>query len=135
MPRWYLFLVLAGLSAAGCDRDGPKLAPVEGRATFQGKPLAEMPFVFQPDHEAGNNTGVLAQGTTAEDGSFEVRTHLGRKGSQPGVAPGRYRLFFRPYPGAPALLPPRYTTFDATPLRYHVRAEGLTSLDVVLEEP
>lgn len=42
------FLSLA-VCIAGCGKSGPELAPVSGRVTIDGKPMANVDVTFQPD--------------------------------------------------------------------------------------
>ena len=80
MLRWILlisFLPILGL-ASGCGGDHG-LAPVSGRVTLDGTPLADAAVLFQA--EGG---GVPATGVTDKEGNFEMST-----GELKGVAIGK----------------------------------------------
>jgi len=46
LPVCFVLLVI---SSAGCSKSGPQLAPVTGRITLDGAPLANADVLFQPD--------------------------------------------------------------------------------------
>ena len=68
---------LAGLLAAlaGCADAGPKYAPVSGRVTLNGEPLAGVSVDFQPV-AAGKDAdpGPGSTGKTDKDGRFTLRS-------------------------------------------------------------
>jgi hypothetical protein len=65
-PR--IVLVLAITIAAGCNRSGLNLAPVEGVVTYNGSPVAEAGVMFAPQQ------GPSAMATTDADGRFALTT-------------------------------------------------------------
>jgi hypothetical protein len=88
--RWLLgFMVLFVL---GCGGGGSKkLAPVSGRVTLDGKPLANAVVIFQPIAEKGSvEGGVSSKGTTNENGEFTLTAENGST----GAAVGQHRVSF-----------------------------------------
>ena len=75
-PAWPL--ALAGL--AGCESK-PALAPVKGKVTHAGQPVAGANVMFQPE------TGIASGGVTGADGRFELQTPNDRR---PGAVPGKH---------------------------------------------
>jgi hypothetical protein len=77
--RWAWAAAL--LAAAGCDSE-PKVYPVRGAVTFEGKPMrgggsiSFVPTAVRPGRTAG--------GEIAEDGTFELSTHKPGDGSMEG---------------------------------------------------
>jgi hypothetical protein len=67
----------------GCGRRQPDLAPVSGRVTVQGKPLANVNVSFQPTAKPGSGAeaGVGSSATTDGDGRFQMKTFDGRPGA------------------------------------------------------
>jgi hypothetical protein len=63
----------------------PKLVPVSGTVTVNGKPLEGALVSFQPDLSA--KSGLPAQDVTGPDGNYLART----KGRS-GVVPGKYHV-------------------------------------------
>jgi len=81
------YVMLACLAAAmfGCGESGPKLVPVSGTVTINGKPLEGAEVVFSPDDS--NNDGQPATDLTGPDGNYKAMTR-GRS----GVVPGKYKV-------------------------------------------
>lgn len=76
--------VAAGL-LLGCGESGPKLAPVTGTVTLNGKPLEGAVVSFQPDSSFAE--GIPANVRSGPDGNYKAFTN-GRS----GVMPGKYRV-------------------------------------------
>ena len=66
--------------AAGCNRDGLHLVPVDGVVTLDGKPIADAGVLFSP---ADPKLGPPASGTTDADGKFTLMTN-NRQGAAVG---------------------------------------------------
>lgn len=78
--------IALGTITAGCgDASGPRLAPVEGAVTLNGKPLEEATVSFVPD--PSNREVTPGLGVSGEDGTFKVQ-HNGRF----GLALGKYKV-------------------------------------------
>jgi hypothetical protein len=112
------WLVLSAVLLSGCGGSGPELAPVSGRVTLDGAPMAGARIRFQP--EAGG--GSPSFGTANQDGHYE----LGYKRGQSGALIGWHTVSIKR--GArddadkskPQPLPARYNT--ASELREEVKA-------------
>jgi hypothetical protein len=78
------YCLLVAILAAGCNRSGLDLAPVEGVVTLDGVPVAEAGIMFSPV-EPGK--GLPATGATDEQGKFTLQT-----ANQPGAAIGDHRV-------------------------------------------
>jgi predicted small lipoprotein YifL len=81
LPINALILVLVAL--AGCGKSGPQVAPVQGRVTLDGRPLAFAEVAFQPD--GGKRASM---GRTDEEGRYE----LAYKRGQPGAIVGPHTV-------------------------------------------
>ena len=68
--------------ASGCGESGPKLVSAAGKVSEAGRPVAGAAVMFSP---TGGEGAQPAEGTTEDDGSFELST-----GDRSGVAPGKY---------------------------------------------
>ncbi len=69
----------------GCGESGPKLVPVTGTVTLNGKPLEGAVVSFQPD--ASMPGAMPAEDVTGPDGNYKALT----KGRS-GVVPGKYKV-------------------------------------------
>lgn len=79
------FAVIAVIMAAsiGCGTSGPRIAPVEGRVTLDGEPLARADITFQPE---GAQRASIAR--TDDNGRFE----LAYKRGEPGAIVGKHTV-------------------------------------------
>jgi hypothetical protein len=122
-----VLLVVAG----GCGTGGPT-APVSGRVTLAGQPLASAVVTFQPvrpqDAEALTVTGSV--GKTDADGRFELRLI---EPDKPGAAVGQHRVSISTASSDPAndaqlptgeRVPPAWRDGSQT---FDVPAEGTSS--------
>jgi len=75
-------LAMSGLFGCG---SGPKLVPVSGTVTLNGKPLKDAAILFLPDES--NREGLPGQDQTGPEGNYKVMTN-GRS----GLVPGKYRV-------------------------------------------
>ncbi len=135
---WLTAPLLVGVAGCGGGTDPASLVRVDGRVTYQGKPLTCGTIVFVPDPMRGN-TGPLASATIQRDGSFVLST-----GDAAGAAPGWHRVTIvaleenpRPEPGQSfslprSLLPDRYSDPDLSGLSWEVKAgqENHASFDL-----
>ncbi len=74
------------LFLVGCSGGGPSLAPVSGKVTFDGKPLANATVGFYPE---GPHAGVNSSGRTNENGEYTLMTVMERK---TGAVVGKHRV-------------------------------------------
>ncbi|WP_437202173.1 hypothetical protein [Planctomicrobium sp. SH664] len=78
MTKWQILGALLMLLPMGCTRDdGPKLYPVSGQVTFQGKPIDSGRVVFVPDRSLPETGPVHA--AIIRKGRFEGKASEGKK--------------------------------------------------------
>jgi hypothetical protein len=130
-PWRYLVLaaILCGAPQLGCNRSGSELAPVTGRVTLDGKPLAGARLRFQPEATGGSPS----YGTADKDGRYELGYKRGMAGALLGWHVVRIEAGSTEGEGganAPRALPARYN--EQTELRREVKA-GENQIDFELE--
>lgn len=77
---------------AGCDR-GPATAPVSGKVTLNGKPLANAWVSFQPVAEGNNkDPGRGSSGKTDAEGKYSLRVDEKTR----GAIVGKHRVMIQP---------------------------------------
>jgi hypothetical protein len=77
--RAHWVLGLAVVFVMGC---GSKFAPVSGKVTLNGKPLAHASVMFQPVGKPGSiEGGEGAAGRTNENGEFSLKSSTGKSGA------------------------------------------------------
>jgi hypothetical protein len=118
--------------AFGCGSDQMKVAPVEGKVTYQDKPLEFGSVLFQPD------IGPAARGKIAPDGTFRLTTYTAGDGAVLGPHRVAVSCLESQRPGATA----SSTTEEAgvgnslIPLKYgNAGASGLTAQVKDTNEP
>lgn len=130
-----LAVLTMGLAViTGCG-GGPKLVPVKGRVTLDGKPVREMLINFQP---VGKTGGEGAHAMTDTDGRFTLSDMRGGTGAHVG----EYKVSFYPplgrkkegdpstdviNDGSKAGLPRIYLDADKSPLRATIPEGGGTA--------
>ena len=126
--RVVLLTLLAGL-LSGCGSSGADVAPVRGRVTLDGAPLAGARVKFQPETSGGSPS----HGAADADGNYV----LGYKRGQPGAQIGWHTISIErgghgdPESKAkPQPLPARYNT--ASELREEVKADEDNVVDLEL---
>jgi hypothetical protein len=136
MKRMFLGKLLALLILAavlsgcgGTDGSKGKLAPVTGRVLFKSEGVTAGEIYFLPD-EAKGTQGSMASSVLQEDGSFTLTTY----GVGDGVRPGSYKativLGRRPEKELA-----KFRSIKTTPLEYEVTENGLTGLEINLDDP
>jgi hypothetical protein len=82
--RIYSTVIVVVLTvASGCGNSGPQIAPVQGRVTLDGRPLAQADITFQP--EGAQRASI---GRTDGDGRYE----LAYKRGEPGAIVGKHTV-------------------------------------------
>jgi hypothetical protein len=81
------FPLAAFVLAAGCS--GPKLVPVTGKVTMNGRPLKNVRVDFHPDPDQGTK-GPSSSGVTDADGNFTLAST--GSGNAPGAVVGHHRV-------------------------------------------
>lgn len=136
--RLHLVAIGALLCAAGCGRT--TVAPVSGRITLDGKPLANATVIFQPDSEE-LNPGPGSQAKTDSSGQYALQ-FMTREGK--GAVVGRHKVSitayegddvvpssgFEPSPFRKPLVPSEYNA--ETRLTFQVPPEGTAKADFEL---
>src|SRR5437870_9275801 len=76
----------------GCGGGGMKYAPVSGKVTMDGKPLAKVSVIFSPLPTPGSNiAGNTAGGVTDENGQYTLKTST-PDGLKDGAQVGKHRV-------------------------------------------
>jgi len=75
------------ISLIGCSGKGYKLAPVSGKVTADGKPVANIRVVFAPrrPEEGKAVSGPWSSGRTNEQGEYTLLTRYDEKGAVVGI--------------------------------------------------
>lgn len=84
--NYSLFVVIIQFASvlliAGCSGAGGTIAPVSGKVTMDGKPVAGLEVVFSPLAVEGNSSpGPWSNAVTDADGSFKLKTRHGKTGA------------------------------------------------------
>lgn len=85
-PVWQLLLCICAVVGCG-GSDAPKLVPVTGIVTFKKQPIGKINVLFVP----ADGTGMLAEGTTKADGTFQLQT----REPEDGAMEGNYKVSFK----------------------------------------
>jgi hypothetical protein len=130
--------LLCLIAAAGCS--GRNTAPVSGRVTLDGKPLAAATVIFQPESDQ-LNPGPGSHGRTDDKGDYSLQL---MSGDAKGALLGKHKVSITAYEGGhevpssgsdivfrKALLPAEYNS--DTKLTFDVRPEGTTSANFDLK--
>jgi hypothetical protein len=84
-----MYAGLSLLALVGCGKAaGPEFAPVTGRVTLNGQPLAAGTIHFVPDESQGSS-GPMSTGGMQADGSFSLRG----PGRRVGAIVGNHRVY------------------------------------------
>ena len=125
-------------AAAGCGPQ-PNYAPVDGKVTLDGRPLAGVRVWFYPE-AAGREQPPYAMGTTDASGVYKLTAETGK----PGALVGKNRVVVnwplpeRPGPDQPPPPPPGppipipYTQAADTPIVVEVKAGSPQTIDLPL---
>lgn len=143
MTRWMCILLPLIVLVLGCD-GGPKLAPVSGKVTLNGQPLAEAWLDFQPIATGDDiNPGAGSVGTTDKDGRYTLKTVHGKTGAV--VGKHRVSITLKDPTGGNADADPARGKrgFKQLPVRYNFQSEltvdvpagGRSDVDFPLKSP
>src|SRR5262245_13252044 len=90
MPRRVMILAALAVWAAGCSNQPYKTAPVSGRITLNGQPVAGAAVMFQPVAPDNNpNPGPGSTGVTDEQGHYTLKL-VGKETS--GAVVGKHKV-------------------------------------------
>lgn len=82
MRSFSLFLAALALTMLTIGCGGPKLYPVQGTVTLDGKPVSSATVSFMPNEETD---GRQANGLTDDTGHFTLTTHPDGNGARAGT--------------------------------------------------
>lgn len=82
----FCMVVAISLTLIGCGGGGPQVVPVSGIVTFNDKPIGKINVMFVPESQ-----GMIAQGTSDENGKFTLSTL--KPGD--GAMMGNYKVAFK----------------------------------------
>ena len=122
MNRHVLILTVVAVCTAGCGGPGYKIAPVSGRVTLDGKPLADAAVQFYPEAVPGSteSPGPTSIGHTDGDGRYTLV--LVQDTETNGAVVGKHKVFINLTPKMdPNDKRPRH--YGQLPMRYNRRTE------------
>jgi hypothetical protein len=126
--RLALFAVTS-LLFSGCGETKPYgVAPVSGRVTLDGQPLADARVTFFPQRAAGVNTAESApeaMGMTDADGRYQLKTVFDDEGAAPGPNRVVISTLKEEYDPANPEAPPKVVAKETVPKKYFTGASQL----------
>jgi len=114
-----LLVSLSWCALTGC---GPKIVPVSGTATLDGKSLEGFLVTFTPDADKGHEGRMDCAGRIGADGRYILRMDDGFKNYK-GVPPGWYKVTISSPDDKPLPVHQKYTSIKTTPLAIEVVAD------------
>jgi hypothetical protein len=132
-------VVVLAILSAGCGGQSYKTAPVSGKVTLNGKPLADAAVMFQPIASGSISAGPGSEGRTDAEGRYTLSI-IGTK--KQGAVLGKHKVRITMFekddpaddkPKRTKRLPPQYNR--KTILEFEVTAGGSDSADFSLKEP
>lgn len=134
-----LGLLSSLLVVTGCGGEHFPVAPVSGRVTLDGKPLADARIGFEPRRQGNNpNAGPGSYAKTDADGRYELKTLDGQSGAVVTTHDVWIRTHVAPanrsgdiIDSAPERVPPKYN--DASILLLEVTSDGTDQANFELE--
>ncbi len=129
------FAVMALGSAGGCSGPAYEFAPVKGKVTLEGEPLAGVVVKFYPVSES-NTQLPIASGTTDESGAYELSAGEDKPGALvgPNIAVVRRPVRDRAAPKVRDVpIPIKYTIVTESPLNFEVRPGPGQTIDLTLK--
>jgi len=114
----------------------PETAPVSGKVTIGGEPLASAMVTFHPEGE-----GNKGQASTEVDGTFVLNTYDVKDGAVVGKHTVTVERYLPPMPTQPggkipsakSTVPRKYNTPEKSPLKVEVKAGTNNVIDLPLE--
>jgi hypothetical protein len=126
----FAFVLMTG--CGGVDPSLPKVAPVKGIVTYQGKPIDMGVIIFFPQDITGAKNAASAIRT---GGVYELSTY-GDANNPDGAAIGPHKVQIDAYDGNTAnQAPGRYADRNTTPLTYEVKpGENIYNIELTDED-
>lgn len=129
--------IVAALST-GCGESGPHVVRVEGRVTYNGKPVGEGVVQFLPHSNSAQTPARPGAGHLQADGRYSMQSYGGREGVLPGeyqvaIAAFEYsKIKFPPEPNHKMeyTVPARYTQAATSDLKAIVPEDAKTPLRI-----
>ncbi|MBI3465045.1 MAG: carboxypeptidase regulatory-like domain-containing protein [Planctomycetes bacterium] len=122
-------LAAACILLSGCGETKPYgVAPVSGRVTMDGQPLADARVTFFPQRAAGVNTAESApeaMGVTDADGHYQLKTVFDDEGAAPGPSRVVISTLKEEYDPANPEAPPKVVAKETVPKKYFTGASQL----------
>jgi hypothetical protein len=137
----YVTSVLVGITflSLGCGKNPHRLAPVSGRVTMEGKPLANALVAFLPDTKPGAMPSPTSRGETDQNGRYTLTSSEDKPGAVVGTSKVRISTMKSTGGGegeggailARETVPERYNA--RTELTFDVPEEGTDQADFALK--
>jgi hypothetical protein len=122
----------------GCGGSDRELVDVQGRVTYQGKPVAKAVLGFSPTEVSMGASQRPATAITGDDGIYRLKAFR----DQFGMPPGDYRVSVLCYEGSMAepatvryLVPKKYSDADTSGLVAQVPQERKGTLEINFDIP
>ncbi len=142
--RWLIGIGI--VMVLGCNKGSQQFAPVSGKVTLNGQPLANATVSFQPIAKQGIEAGPGSTAKTNDKGEFTLKVSTGKL----GAVVGKHRVIIssleakpeeddsRPRRGGPELddkVPSRYGPGGKDELTFEVVSGGTDKADFNLTSP
>jgi hypothetical protein len=128
---WIGLVACALMFQAGCGRPSLSTIPVQGKVTWNGKPLTRGDIAFHPKQLAAGGVDRPAMGRLDSEGKYELSTVTHGDGVQPGeyavviVSLGGPARQIDATEGAiPSAIPLQYSVVSSTPLKATIEANA-----------
>lgn len=139
-PLSLLSLLPSLLAFTGCGGEHYPVAPVSGRVTLDGKPLADARIGFEPRRQGNNpNAGPGSYAKTDADGRYELKTLAGQSGAVVNTHDVWIRTHVAPanrsgeiIDSTPERVPAKYN--DASILTFEVTPDGTDQANFELDD-
>jgi hypothetical protein len=131
---WTASVLLPG---CGPTENLPECAPVTGKVTIGGQPLASAMVTFHPEGE-----GNKGQASTEVDGTYVLNTYDVKDGAVVGKHTVTVERYLPPMPTQPggkiptarSTVPKKYNTPETSPLKVEVKKGEKNVIDLPLDE-
>jgi hypothetical protein len=109
------------LFVAGCGKNPHRLAPVSGRVTMDGHPLASAVVAFLPDTKPGAKPSPTSRGETDKDGRYTLTSSEDKAGAVVGTS--KVRISTMKSSGGSEVEGGAILAREMVPERYNARTE------------